>query len=334
MKKIKGSVSSINPDAALLLFCFGILLACPVRVYQILKLIETETGFYSDVNNWSVIALYAILGAVAAIVFLFSYLSKNIPAAVMPEKKKIPLGIVSVIMSLSFLTDIVTQASILREASGGAGISYYGNIFGFLRATQTLQNGLEIVFAVLSCIYMLVFAVSFLTGNKLYDKVKVLALSPFAWCIFRIFARITKKISFIQVSDLLFEIIGITFLMIFFFTFARVASNVNCENSMWSTFACGISSALVMLTYSIPRLMLMITGNADRISAGTSFEICDIAAAVFIIVFLITMLRSGYALEIPERKITVITPDMQNAEDGGQTADTADVQETKEENAE
>ena len=79
--KLKGSVKAIFPDAALIVFCLGILAACPIRVYQILKLIEPSTGFYSNTSDWSVITLYTILFVCTAVILVFSYLSKNIPAA-------------------------------------------------------------------------------------------------------------------------------------------------------------------------------------------------------------------------------------------------------------
>jgi len=314
--KLKGSVKAIFPDAALLVFCFGILAACPIRVYQILKLIEPSTGFYSDTSNWSIITLYIILGICAAVIMIFSFLSKNIPAAKLPEGRRIPLAVSGLILSATFISDIFNQLdniAQLAEDNGAVGIV---NVFAYLKAADAMLPAVEIVFAALSCIYMLVFSVSFIISKDLYAKLKVLALSPLVWAILRVFFRVTKKISFIQVSDLILELCALVFIMIFFFTFARVASGVNSEGSMWSVYGCGITAALFIFTYSIPRIMLFVTGNSELINPEAPLELCDIGVAIFAITLIVSTLRSGYAVAAgePERKITVVTPDLDTSE--------------------
>lgn len=309
--KLKGSVKAIFPDAALIVFCLGILAACPIRVYQILKLIEPSTGFYSDTSNWSIITLYTILGICTAVVLIFSYLSKNIPAAKLPEGRRIPLAVSGLILSAGFVTNIFDQVSKIKELASEAGVSASANFIEMIKSSGATLQALDIVFAALSCIYMLVFSVSYIVSKKLYSKLKLLALSPLVWAITRVFFRVTKKISFIQVSDLILELAALIFVMIFFFTFARVASEINSEGSMWSVYACGISASLFILTYSIPRLMLFITGNSSLINPEAPFEFCDIGIAVFAVTLIVSTLRSGYPMMSgePDRHITVITTD-------------------------
>lgn len=326
MKKIKGSVKAIFPDAALLVFCFGILAACPIRVYQILKLIEPSTGFYSDTSNWSIITLYIILIACSVIILLFSYLSKNIPAARLPEGRRIPLAISGLIFSATFISDIFNQVDTVKTLAADNAATGISNFFAYIKAAGATLPVIEIVFAALSCIYMLVFSVSFIISKDLYARLKVLALSPLVWAIVRVFFRVTKKISFIQVSDLILELFALVFIMIFFFTFARVASGVNSSDSMWSMYACGTTASLLILTYSLPRLMLFVTGNSALINPDAPLELCDIGIAIFAITIIVSTLRSGYPVTgEPERKITVITDDSQleNAEQVTEAADEA-----------
>lgn len=311
--KLKGSVKAIFPDAALIVFCLGILAACPIRVYQILKLIEPSTGFYSDTSNWSVITLYTILFVCTAVILVFSYLSKNIPAARLPEGRRIPLAVSGLILSATFVTNIFDQVSKIKELAAEAGVSASQNLLQMIKSAGATLQAVEIVFAALSCVYMLVFSVSYIISKKIYNKLKLLALSPLVWAITRVFFRVTKKISFIQVSDLILELCALIFIMIFFFTFARVASDINCEGSMWSVYACGISASLFIFTYSIPRLMLFVTGNSSLINPEAPFELCDIGIAIFAVTLIVSTLRSGYPVMNgePDRHITVVTPDME-----------------------
>lgn len=334
--KLKGSVKAIFPDAALIVFCLGILAACPIRVYQILKLIEPSTGFYSDTSNWSIITLYTILGICTAVILVFSYLSKNIPAAKLPEGRRIPLAVSGLILSAGFVTNIFDQVAKIKELASEAGVSASANLIEMIKTSGATLQAVDIVFAALSCIYMLVFSVSYIVSKKLYSKLKLLALSPLVWAITRVFFRVTKKISFIQVSDLILELAALIFVMIFFFTFARVASGINSEGSMWSVYACGISASLFILTYSIPRLMLFITGNSSLINPEAQFEFCDIGIAVFAVTLIVSTLRSGYPMISgePDRHITVITADTALAADDENKADDNNTPAEKETNKE
>ncbi len=324
--KLKGSVKAIFPDAALIVFCLGILVACPIRIYQILKLIEPSTGFYSDTSNWSIVTLYAILGICTAVILVFSYLSKNIPAAKLPEGRRIPLSIAGLILSATFVTNIFDQIAKIKELAAEAGVSSSANLIEMIKTSGATLQAVDIVFAALSCVYMLIFSVSYIISRKLYSKLKILALSPLVWSVTRVFFRVTKKISFIQVSDLILELAALIFVMIFFFTFARVASDINSEGSMWSVYACGISASLFILTYSIPRLMLFITGNSSLINPEAPFEFCDIGIAVFAITLIVSTLRSGYPMMTgePDRHITVITADTVPAAETNKNAEEKD----------
>jgi hypothetical protein len=58
---------------------------------------------------------------------------------------------------------------------------------------------------------------------------------------------------------------------------------------------------MFILAYSLPRVMLTVTDNADRLVSGYPLSYSDIACALFIIVFIITTLRSGYSVEDVEK---------------------------------
>ena len=70
-----------------------------------------------------------------------------------------------------------------------------------------------------------------------------------------------------------------------------------CSENNGIVISCGCAAALFILTYSIPRLMLTVTGNSANIVSGYPLNFADIATAIFIITFVITTLRCGYKVE-------------------------------------
>ena len=72
--KIKNSVSSISPDISIILMCAGILIACPLRIFQMLRSIDPVTGFYDNYSSISVIVFYSVLALVTLLVLILTYL--------------------------------------------------------------------------------------------------------------------------------------------------------------------------------------------------------------------------------------------------------------------
>ena len=286
--KIKNSVKGISPDASIILMCVALLIACPVRIFQMLKNIDSVTGFFDDYSNITIIILYGVLAVAAVLIVLLTFLSGKIPAALAPKGKRIPLAVASALAGAGFFYDAINSY-----------LPSNNSISAVIQNAQVtpIFSHLQAIFAFLASCYFIVFAISYFSGHSFYKKLKIFSLAPLAWSVICIFKRITVIISIMRVSELFLEICALIFLMMFFMSFARVASEINSQNSMWSVIACGSVASMFVLSYSIPRIMLLITGNSDSIVAGYPISIAHIGCAVFIIFFLVTVLRKGYTVE-------------------------------------
>ena len=306
--KAKNSIQGISPDISVILMCFGILIACPIRIFQMLKNIDPTTGFFDNYSTFSVTLLYCVLGIAAFLIILLTFLSARVPASIAPKGKRIPLGLASILFSGSLFYDAI-QNYLPQEQSTAT-------IIQNAQSLSTLHHA-HAIFAFLSACYFLIFAIAYLKGSAVQKKVKILSLAPLAWAIMRVLERITVIISIVRVSELLLELCAFVFLMLFFMTFARVISEVNGEGSMWSVISCGCAAALFILTYSIPRLMLTVTGNAANLVSGYPLSFADIATAVFIITFVITTLRCGYKVEDVKMMNEEISAELEESEEDG-----------------
>lgn len=286
--KIKNSVQTISPDISVILMCLALLVACPLRIFQMLKNMDATTGFYNDYSSVSIIVLYAVLALVALLITVLTFLSARVPAALAPKGRRIPLGIASLVFAATLFYDAIQNYLPSKDSTA--------TIVQNAQSVSTLHH-VHAIFAFISCCYFLVFAVSYISGNSFHKKLKLLSLAPLAWAVVGVLERITVIISIMRVSELFLELCGLIFLMVFFLAFARVVSEVNCKGSMWAVIACGCTASMFVLTYSIPRVMLMLTGNSDSLVDGYSVDFTAIACVLFIIVFVVTVLRSGYSVE-------------------------------------
>ena len=217
--KIKNSVQAISPDISIILMCAGILVACPLRIFQMLKNIDPTTGFFKE-SSISVMIFYGALALVSLLILVLTFLSGKIPAAISPKGRKIFLGTSSIIFAATLFYDAIsnylpqknTTATIVQNAQSLSNLHHAHAVFAFLA----------------SC-YFVVFAISYFIGNNFHKKLKILSLAPLAWCVIKVLEKISVIISIVRVSELLLELMACVFLMLFFMTFARVVSDINSK---------------------------------------------------------------------------------------------------------
>lgn len=294
LKNLKGRCKSISRMAILCVFAAGLVVVLPLRTYQLMRLIEPGTGFYTQPSA-AIPILYILLAVLAVALVAVSYLSAKIPMRIW-KRKSIALGVISLLFAVSLVIDAITQTenllnlltvrstSIVQQSTG---------MFFYLIKTGGFALIFEVLFAVLGCVYFIFFGYHYITDKLDYSQFKILAVAPLCWVMARVVFRFTRTINFKNVSDLLLELFMLAAMLLFFLNFARVCSRVNSRGAMWSIFGFGLPAALFGLTCSVPRLVLIIIGQSDRLTTQSPFAPCDLMASILIIAVLI---QAAFAL--------------------------------------
>lgn len=84
----------------------------------------------------------------------------------------------------------------------------------------------ESIFGIIACVYFIVFALSYFNDKADFTSYKVLALAPLFWAMCKMITRFMTKISFINVSELMLEMLELALVMLFFMSFAKISSDV------------------------------------------------------------------------------------------------------------
>ncbi len=284
-----------------LIIAFAVLVvAVPVRVAQYLKIIDASTGFYNTVD-FSVYLLYAVLiiGMLCGLIIPFMKHKSMKPVSL--SVKSIGFTVVSLIMAVTLIIDSASQLLSYFELFSTAS-AYMGMPVGDYISTQggTLLL-LQAIFGALSAVYFFVTGVTIGLGNSDSSKYKLMALLPTLWCIFRLLYRFKRKISFVNVSDLLLELFFIVFSMMFFYALAQVNSKIDIKEKgddlmksiFWKIYGYGVPAAILALICFLPRLILIATGNSDHINSQYPVCISDLGFAVFAIYTCISGLKSN-----------------------------------------
>lgn len=286
--KLTGKYEKINPLYSLYVVLSLVAVAVPFRMYQLLNIIESDTGFYKIVD-WSVYLIYA-LGILAIIVpYVLTILAKNVPASKSPFRKNKFLAVASFVFAAGIVFDVVSSLStflINAKSFSAVGIS----IMGTMDQAQ-LPLLIESVFGVLAAIYIIIFGISFIDGRTTYSQYKFLALAPLFWAMSRIVIRFVRKIAYVNVSDLMLELFAITFMMIFLLSFARISSGLANSKAMRTLFASGFVGIFFCIVANLPRLIMVLTGNGAALPDEYPFTLCDLGFAVFAFAYIVNAVK-------------------------------------------
>ncbi|MBR5561605.1 MAG: hypothetical protein IKW12_00475 [Clostridia bacterium] len=259
-----------------IIFVAAALIAIPLRTIQFFTVLEGGTGFYSE-TDWSVYLLFGVL-AVSIIAFLvFGFTKRKTLEYSLETTKRPGLSSLSLIAACGLALDafscLMKYSTVEPSATA---------MDSPVNASQLILM-IEAVFALLSAIYFILLWLTYLNGKSNASKIRLLALAPVIWSILRIVIRFMRTISYIRVSDLLFEMIMIAFLILFFMALAQANTGISAEKVEWKLGAYGLPAALLALICFVPRLIVMISGNSHLFYSESTVEFCDLGVALFII---------------------------------------------------
>ena len=285
MKKIKGSLAKPEPTSIIAAAAISLCALLPLRVYQVTALIDPETGFFK--KDSITVPLFYILGAAVILaVMVLSFLSDKANRTRDVRSKSKPLGVLSALTALSVMFDSVYQMSEFIQLN--AEYSPYSELtqFQYLSKSGAVMLLCQSIFGVLTAFFLCIYTFFCLGKRSKIRGFGILSVAPVAWAICRIIARFVRKISFVNVSDLLLELFMLVFLIMFLLSFAQIVTKVTPEIMAWRLYGCGIPAALLCFLVAVPRLFLIVIGHSDALVADYGFSPCDLMFALFIPVFL------------------------------------------------
>ena len=299
MKKLKGSLKSVKMKYLLFMYAASLFILLPLRVYQLLAATERLTGFFVIGDKTG----YVIYGLILLFVVLFlalSFLSREVPSPRLKSGKNMPLGIAALIFAAGLLYDV--SMFVVKVYPAGAS----GSVF-FSALKMNIINGTPIfnipkmLLAVITIIWLVLFAVGNFCGKFDYKRYKIIALAPVFWAVIRTMSYLTDAINYFNVSEILFEIAANAFLVLFFLAEARISTGVFSVDSMWGIYGYGFSAAVFISLITVPRIVVTVLNRRNPISF--SFEPVDFGALVFVLTYIFASFGIGFDGSAKERKL-------------------------------
>lgn len=264
------------------LFCCAGLVCSVLRALQMAKYIDPETGFYTG-GEVIKIVLYAILALASIILFALSYVSAESSKISFYKVKNKSMAFASALMGFTMFYDCYDS---LKNCVTDI---YYSDSGSYTTAMTSgaLPSLLQSFFALLSAVFFLILAKDLIRGTAGASKRKVLSTMPVWWAGARLVHRFVRKISFVEVSDLLLELLMIACMLLFFMALSQVITGVYSDGFRWRIFAFGYIAALIAVTISLPRLIFSFISNGALINSLHPFSLVDLMFAIFALILIL-----------------------------------------------
>lgn len=275
---LKGSRKDMNIGICNVVFIVAAIAGIIIRTMQMASYIDPETGFYKGYGDWIHLIFYIIL--TVNIIFFCgrTYLSADVKKIEIGNDSHRLAGIGTRLFAVALLWD--------SFYSFFNGIYSAGSSNADLMRSGALPLTLQSFFALLSAIYFFILASDFSKGTAKAYKRKILATAPVSWAAARLITRFMRQISFIQVSDLLLELVMIAFMIMFFMALAQTASGVYKDQFKWRIPGLGLSAGLIAAVISVPRLIFTIFSSSHIVSEHP-FSLADFVFVIFIFTLMI-----------------------------------------------
>ena len=282
--KLKNSNEKLSLKKLFPVMYAGVLVLSVLRIFQLTRFIDSETGFFTGGSILNVL-FYVIIAAICLFFVSVSFLSAEGGRIDLVGVKDKGAGIASAVFALSLVydwLDSIIESIVIFDSMSVDVLAGGAEGFKLLMSSGALPYALQSFFALLSAIYVLILAKSFLKGTAAAHKHKFLALMPIAWTAFKLITRFVKQISYIRVSDLFLELIMLAFMILFFVALSQVVSGVYCDDSRWRITGLGLSGALMALCINVPRLVLTLFAS-EFVNKEYPFSFADTMFALFAI---------------------------------------------------
>lgn len=219
---------------AFILYLVSVILAIPMRIWEYITVIDKNTGFFNE-YSFSVWALLAIFAIFAIVMAFMVFRDKNTMDYPYRNGTK-GLGILFLLLSVSTL---------LVGLSGA----------WFLPAAKTADSGS--ILSYLMAFFSLIIGISMLIGKTQTTLTRFLLLTPVFWGMIKVWSIYLGEKPVLTVSQHLIELLGYVSTVLFLMALASAISGFGVEKHNRRIVYFGFMSAFLLLTASIPRIVMI-----------------------------------------------------------------------------
>lgn len=264
-----------------ILFLCSIPLLLSVRVFQLTQMIDPETGFYYDMFSFAGTVIAAGIAALVLVFIILGRLSDEWPDR--PPEGSRTLGVFSGVMALGLVPELWDFA---KEGSQPVTVDYIQTRIGQGQRAQIASfsgNAAYLIFLIAAIVFFAFYAYEQFTGKKCPP---LLSTAPILWAVLRLGRTFTMYTGLADISENTFDIVMLCLMLLFWLLHGRIISGYNARTSTKWIFGIGLSSALLAVICTVPRLYIQLFEDSITLHSSTTPRFINVISALYMCWFL------------------------------------------------
>lgn len=257
-------------------------LTVPLRVYQVLELINPTTGFFPE-GDFTLPLLLSLLAVFVLVLIVMCGFCKNVPNEYRIQKN-IFAGVTACLAGALLLTDAASQ------------------LVHFVLAKGNFQMLAVSIASVLAGAALITIGVCTFLGKNIFDRVPLFSLVTSLWCCVRLVTTFLNYTNYATTSNNMFDILGIVFLLLFFFTQAKLFAGLGDDKIVKRLFLFGLSAIVFVFVFNLPVILQDFLRVSSFNLTNLLPRLVDLALVFYILGMLIEMTGPYSRVTAPQKQ--------------------------------
>jgi hypothetical protein len=270
-----GVAKVLNKKAGIffIVFAAGLIAAIPLRTMLILFNIDPKTGFYYGKSP--LITVVNILFLAVTVVLLVPLFMRGFRKLSAEPRRSAAIGVISAAAAVFMLVDAAYDLVMFK--TGGASM-IFNALFEFAAVA-----------------FFILFSTASFKGGKI--AFPVAALLPVLWATVHLMAAFMHYTTVVNISEYLYDMLKMVFVMLFFYYHARFAGRVTNGNEIKGMLGVGLPAVFFCLVSTLPRYIALAMGR--NVTVNLTEDLLFVVLSVYISAVLISVFFSK-PLPVPE----------------------------------
>nr|WP_319487406.1 hypothetical protein [uncultured Caproiciproducens sp.] len=257
----------MNIKSAWIVFVVTLLITLPTRIYQVLFLVDQDTGFYTDgIRTTAFVSVGLAVGVLLLIIMCF--MDKSTKVRYSPIRS-VPAAVIGALAGLGII------------------LQYAVGIFTFDESQNLIPSIILSLIGICAGAIIILTAYNFAAGNNTFEERPLLALIPSVWGCASLVSLFITYVAVVNISENIYDTFTVIFLLLFLFAQAKMLSRIDDGKSGKMIYVFGLPAALLSLVTGIPGTV-MVLGNISRTSSfPAGLYPVNVLLSLYVLVFLI-----------------------------------------------
>ena len=235
-----------------------LVLSVILRTYELVALTETRTGFMVRETEPVAYVLLILIGLLSALSAIFC---TTVKTAFINPKLNLWHAAAAIALSVGIIADY--------SLNGYSGIP---------AAPELLCAVLQVV----SAVYFIAYAFSFLFFKPFSDKLMII---PLVFFVVKTAAVFIRNSYHAVITDTIFDVVAYSFVMLFFLEYVRFLNGLGTKTTPQKTAMFGVLASSLCTVSALPKFLVSIFLSRSALHDNASSYILPLMAGIFIGVF-------------------------------------------------